>query len=288
MRILSDFDGVWTDQQAEARFIQVWLAREVAPLIAASPEEALQDFDAFFASAMEEPSRSGWAPDARITGFIDEDVALATGSVFYWLEQGGVHQDGATCRADLWRTGIRQAGHSSIEDFASSHFHPAMLAYRSECGHQLIDGALGIVDRLLAAGHELIFVSNSPGAKLEGMLGEAGIFPRNRLRVIGDAKKWLIRNDEPRVTIDGRSVYMDRPHYESILLEVQPDLIVGDVASFDLALPAYLRWRGRLSAKLRLVLRRNADSSKWALAQAESTGAIRLVDEIVDSVEQIQ
>lgn len=287
MRILSDFDGVWTDQQAEARFIQVWLTREVAPLIGASPEEALRDYDGFFASAMGDPGRNGWAPGTRITGFIDEDVALSTGSVFHWLENDGVQGEGGACRAELWRTRIRAAGHTSIEDFASSHFHPAMIAYRSERGHGLIEGASGIVDQFLAAGHELVFVSNSPDEKLRSMLGEAGIVEGDRLRVVGDAKKWLIRNDEPRVTVDGRDVYMDRPHYEAILLEVQPDLVVGDVASFDLALPAYMRWRGRLSADLRLVLRRNADSSKWALAQAESKGAIRLVDEIIDSVAEL-
>ena len=287
MRILSDFDGVWTDQQAEARFIQEWLAREVAPIIGGTPREALRDFDAFFGEAMDDPGRNGWAPSGRITAFIDEDPALATGSVFHWLENGGRHPMGGVCRADLWRTRIRAAGHPSIEDFASSHFHPAMAAFRGERGHGLIDGASGIVDKILSAGHELVFVSNSPHAKLREMLDDAGITDRDGLDVVGDAKKWHIESGEPRVTVDGRDVYMDRPHYEAILLGVQPDLVVGDVASFDLALPAYLRWRGRLSADMRLVLRRHPESSKWALAQAESCTAIRLVDEIVDSVAEV-
>ncbi len=288
MRILSDFDGVWTDQQAEARFIQVWLAREAAPLIGASPEEALADFDAFFALAMSEPGRNGWAPSGRISGFIDEDPALATGSVFHWLENGGAHEVGGACRGDVWRDRIRAAGHSSIEDYASAHFHPAMEAYRQERGHQLVGGAQDVARELLAAGHELIFVSNSPEAKLQAMLSEAGIAVGGQLRVVGDAKKWLIRNEQPRVSVDGREVYMDRPHYEAILLEVQPDMVVGDVVSFDLALPAYLRWRGRLSKDLRLVLRRSAQSSKWALAQAGSSDAIRLVDEVIDSVAELR
>lgn len=287
MRILSDFDGVWTDQATEARFIQEWLARAVAPLIGASTEEALRDFDHFFALAMAEPGRNGWAPGGRISGFIDEDPCLATGSVFHWLENGGVHVRGGSCRGEVWRTKIRAAGHGSIEDFASAHFHPAMAAYRQERGHALVDGANAALQRLLDEGHELIFVSNSPESKLQAMLSQAGIAPRQRLRVIGDAKKWLIRNEEPRVSLDGREVYMDRPHYETILLEVQPDVVVGDVVSFDLALPGYLRWRGRLSADMRLVLRRSAHSSKWALAQAEAQSAIRLVDEVIDSVAEL-
>lgn len=287
MRILSDFDGVWTDQQDEARFAQVWLANEVASLIGCAVEEALGDFDAFYALSMGEPGQNGWAPDGRITGFVDEDPALSTGSVAYWLEQGGEYRVGATCRAEAWRSGLRGAGYASIEDFASSHFHPAMNAFRLERGHALVEGASEIVDRILSEGHELVFVSNSPVEKLREMLGAEGIASGDRIRVLGDAKKWLIRNDDPRVNVDGREVHMDRPHYEAILLEVQPDLVVGDVASFDLALPAYMRWQGRLSADLRLVLRRSANSSKWALAQAASTDALRLVDEIVDSVAEL-
>ena len=287
MRILSDFDGVWTNQQDEARFAQVWLANEVAALVGFTAEEALRDFDAFYALSMGEPGRNGWAPDGRVTGFVDEDPALSTGSVAYWLEQGGEHPVGGSCRAEAWRSGLRYAGYASVEDFASSQFHPAMASFRVEHGHALVEGASEIVDRMVSEGHELVFVSNSPVEKLREMLGAEGIGSGDQVRVIGDAKKWLIRNDQPRVSVDGREVYMDRPHYEAILLDVQPDLVVGDVASFDLALPAYMRWQGRLSADLRLVLRRSANSSKWALDQAESTGALCLVDEIIDSVGEL-
>ena len=287
MRILTDFDGVWTDQAAEARFIQVWLAREAALVLGVSPEEALADFDAFLAHAMGDPGRSGWAPNGRISGFVDEDPALATGSVAHWLEAGGVHPLGDACRGELWRARIQAAGHGSMEEFASAHFHPAMAAYRQEEGHRLVEGAREIAEGLVAAGHELVFVSNSPEAKLRGMFEDAGIATSDRLRVIGDAKKWLIRDDEPRVSVDGRDVHMDRPHYEAILLDVQPDMVVGDVVSFDLALPGYLRWRGRLSTDMRLVLRRTTNSSQWALGQAGSSDAIRLVDEVIDSVAEL-
>ncbi len=282
MRILTDFDGVWTDQAGEARFIQAWLARVTAPILGATEAEALADFDAFFSQAMLEPGDYGWAPDGRVTGFVDEDLLLSTGSVFHWLEQGGEHP-----RADAWRSRIRAAGHPSIEQFASDHFHPAMLAYREQHGHGLVEGAAGVVAGLLAQGHDVIFVSNSTEEKLAGMLGEAGIEPGERLRVIGDAKKWCIGDDEPRVVIDGRAVYMDRPHYEAILLDVRPDLVIGDVASFDLALPAYMRAMGRLAPGLRLLLRRNSGSSQWALDQPNERGPIRLVDEIVDSVAEL-
>lgn len=282
MRILTDFDGVWTDQAGEARFIQAWLARETAPLIGSGDAEALADFDTFFGLAMADPGANGWAPDGRVTGFVDEDLLLSTGSVFYWLERGGEHP-----RADVWRSRLRGAGHASIEQFASDHFHPAMLAYQGSHRHGLVDGAAGVVQELLSQGHELIFVSNSTEEKLTGMLTDAGIERGERLRVIGDAKKWCIGDDEPLVEIDGRAVHMDRPHYEAILAEVQPDLVIGDVASFDLALPAYMRSTGKLSDRLRLVLRRNAGSSRWALAQVHGAGPVRLVDEVVDSVAEL-
>ena len=137
MRILTDFDGVWTDQADEARFIQSWLARATGPLIGATAGEALRDFDAFFAAALAAPEANGWAPDGRITGFVDEDLLLSTGSVFHWLENGGQHP-----RADLWRDRIRAAGNASIEDFASALFHPAMEAYLEGHEHRLVEGCL--------------------------------------------------------------------------------------------------------------------------------------------------
>ncbi|QDV09099.1 hypothetical protein Poly30_46560 [Planctomycetes bacterium Poly30] len=282
MRILTDFDGVWTDQAGEARFIQSWLARATAPLIGATPEEALGDFDAFFSEALREPARNGWAPDGRITGFVDEDLLLSTGSVFHWLEKGGEHP-----RADVWRDRIRAAGHASIEAFASDQFGPAMAAYLKEHGHRLVDGAADVVAELLHRGHEIAFVSNSNQPKLATMLGAAGIEEGGGVRVIGDARKWWIGDDEPKVEVDGRLLHMDRPHYAAILKDVDPDLVIGDVASFDLALPAFLRSRGDLSPGLRLVLRRNESTSAWALAQAEKPGPLRLVDEIVDSVAEL-
>ena len=80
---------------------------------------------------------------------------------------------------------------------------------------------------------------------------------------------------------------MDRPYYREILRDVRPDLVIGDVASFDLALPAFMRSLGDLSADLRLVLRRNAETSAWATAQVRSGGPLRLVDEVVNSVAEL-
>ncbi|MEM8709376.1 MAG: hypothetical protein AAGG01_00375 [Planctomycetota bacterium] len=282
MRILTDFDGVWTDQADEARFIQSWLARAVAPIIGATPEAALDDFDAFFEAAMKVPGEVGWAPDGRVTGFIDEDLLLSTGSVFYWLAQGGEHP-----RADLWRDSIQRAGHASIEQFASDQFGPAMMTFRDEHAHAVVKEAKSVVDRWLAAGHRIAFVSNSNSVKLAGMLGDAEIVAGERIEVIGGACKWLIGKDEPRPTVGGRHVYMDRPRYREILERFRPDMVIGDVASFDLALPAFMRSRGELGSDLRLVLRRNENSSKWALAEPASREAIRLVDEVVDSVNEL-
>ncbi|MFT5731459.1 MAG: phosphoglycolate phosphatase-like HAD superfamily hydrolase [Planctomycetota bacterium] len=282
MRILTDFDGVWTDQAGEARFIQSWLARVTAPLIGATPEEALRDFDAFFAAALAQPASNGWAPDGRITGFADEDLLMSTGSVFHWLENGGSHP-----RADLWRSRIRGAGHDSIEAYASDQFQPAMTEYLDAHDHRLVDGAADVVRELLLRGHEIAFVSNSSQNKLATMLGDAGILEGAGVRVIGNARKWWIRDDEPLVSVAGRRVHMDRPHYRAILEDVRPDLVIGDVASFDLALPAYMRSRGELSEGLRLVLRRSANTSAWALAQPGESGPVRLVDEVVDSVREL-
>ena len=104
------------------------------------------------------------------------------------------------------------------------------------------------------------------------------------LRFVGDAQKWWIEDPAPRWTIGGRTVHIDRPKYRAILEKIQPDIVIGDVPSLDLAAPAVMRNEGALPARLRLIMRRNQRSSPWALEQVKLRHGERLVDVVVDSI----
>ena len=71
-----------------------------------------------------------------------------------------------------------------------------MEAYLEDHEHRLVEGAAEVVQKLTARGDEVVFVSNSKPEKLASMLGAAGISEGDGVRVIGDARKWWIGDDE--------------------------------------------------------------------------------------------
>lgn len=281
MRILSDFDGVWTDQAAEARAILESFARHAAPHVARTADDALADADAFLDAARARPAHNGWRPGPCITAFVDEDPALATGSIARWLDD---REDGSGPLSDAatrWRRGLAAAGWPTVEAFSSEHFAPAMERFRADHGHRLVPGAAEAAARLEGAGVELVVVSNSPRAKLVEMFAAEGLHETPLRRFVGDARKWQV--GDPGVTREvlGRSVPVDRPHYAGIIARVAPDAIVGDVVSFDLAAAASLAPAHRRPRRL---LRRHPHTPRWALDQAALPEHERLVDAVVDGV----
>ncbi|MEM1452572.1 MAG: hypothetical protein AAF957_09045 [Planctomycetota bacterium] len=279
MRILSDFDGVWTDQADEARAIQRHYAHVAAPLVGRTPEQAEADFADFLAATLERPDEHGWWPRGFLTAFVDEDELLATGAVSRWLDDVGEHP-----QADAWREGLRCGGYETVEAFGNVQFDPAMKAFRAARGHSLVDGARELCQALRARGDDLVVVSNSPTWKLAEMFAEAGVDEGDGVRFVGDARKWWIESGEPSREVHGRRVYLDRPFYRDVVADLDPDVVIGDVASLDLAIPAALRADGTISPRARLLLRRNDRSSRWALEQTALERDERLVDEVVDSV----
>lgn len=284
MRILSDFDGVWTDQAGEARAIQRAFAREAAPLVGRSEDEAFGEFRAFYQSTLEEPSKNGWWPRQFLTAFVDEDELLATGAVSHWLDRGEGDPERLGDAPNRWRQGIRSGGFESVEALANQSFGPAMKAYLESGAHRLVPEARAVVDELRAQGSDLIVVSNSPTAKLAAMFAGIGVGESDGVRFVGDARKWWIENPEPTALVAGRAVHVDRPLYREILLDVRPDLIIGDVASLDLAMGSALREEGALAPDLRLLLRHPGEAPAWAREQTAHAPAARLVDKIVPSI----
>jgi hypothetical protein len=86
VKILSDFDGVWTDQAHEARNVKLFLIAEAARLARVPEHDARAHFAAFEAEVFAEPHRHGWAPDGRITAYIDEDPFCEANALARYIE----------------------------------------------------------------------------------------------------------------------------------------------------------------------------------------------------------
>jgi hypothetical protein len=101
--------------------------------------------------------------------------------------------------------------------------------------------------------------------------------------VRGSAAKWQLGHTDEVLEIAGRPIFVDRPRYRDAIMAENPDVIIGDVFSLDLALPHVMRTSGHPTAPRRLVLRRHSHTPTWVLGN-RAGGAI---DHVVDHVGEL-
>jgi hypothetical protein len=256
MKLLSDFDGVWTHPAREAR---AQGTRLDAALVALAPEADASEARAWVARAREEirahPTRWGWAPSGRISAFADEDPFGEHSALMHLLATRAGEEPLA---ARLHAAAIARSG--SLEQFSLETHLAGVADVEGERGPGVLPHAIAAGRALLERGVEIVVVSNSRGTKLERWFGHAllpfRVHPERAsgaLRLRGEAGKHVldVNRSEP-LALDGARIEIARPRYEAILREEAPDAIVGDVFSLDLALPLSLRRRESPFATLRL------------------------------------
>ncbi|MEZ5979532.1 MAG: hypothetical protein R3F34_15135 [Planctomycetota bacterium] len=270
-RILSDFDGVWTDPAPEAREVEAGLVRRVAALVGRDAREVAGEVALARDLALREPALHGWTPGGRLTAYADEDAFLEISGVASFL----THADHEL--ADRYRTLLRAVGGVDLMVLADEAFRE--VGGTPGVGEILPEGA-DVLRELEELGVEMVVVSNSAPEKLVRLFGaidvHAGENGDARVRIRGGARKWDLGEGEDAIDVRGRSVRVDRPHYRRIVEEVAPDLIVGDVFSLDLALPFHMRASGVGTAPRFLVHRVPRGAKGW-VAEHTSSGHVDAV-----------
>ncbi len=280
MKILSDFDGVWTNQGQEAKHIERFTCAEIARVTGEPLDAVRHAFDDYIEALRRTPQDYGWAPNGRISAYVDEDPLLTTNSVFLVIMRA---LDETSKR---WGQAIRAAGFEALEAFADHCFLGATKIFRRDHDPIMVEAAAETMRALLAKGAEVVVVSNSRSDKLIAWLGDVGIDagegPGHEVRVRGNAKKWALSDAQaeaaPCIEVAGRRVYVDRPFYDAVFTQEAPDLVIGDVFSLDLALPSVLRARNESRAPSTLVLRAHPHTPAWI----RETRAEGRIDHLVD------
>jgi FMN phosphatase YigB (HAD superfamily) len=287
VKILSDFDGVWTDQVHEAEGVKRFLVAETARLARASVDETREHFERFEARVKAEPARFGWAPDGRITAYVDEDPFCEANAIAMYLQQA---RDDST--AQRYAAAILADGFGTLTKFADHCFLTATSTFRAEHPPALVPRAREMYEALVAAGAEIVVVSNSSAEKIVGWFRQIGLEasdgPSGPLRVRGSAGKFVIGSSDRSIAVGARRIFVDRPKYLSVIVEEDPDIVIGDVFSLDLALPHVLRSEGDPRAPDALVLRRHPHTPSWVL-DTRAGGAIdHVVEQIGDLAEIVR
>jgi hypothetical protein len=282
MKLLSDFDGVWTDPSAEAAAQGELLDRTLVGWAPETARVATADWLARArAACAADPRRYGWAPGGRaMSAFGDEDPFAPHSAILHYL-----HQHAADPVAAALLESIRAHGHADLDAFGGWAHAGGVQTVVAKRGPGILPAAAEAGRRLLAAGIDVVVVSNSGADKLARWFEHAGVpfhlgdggtrakrgSGPGALALRGGARKFVLdpaRSD--RLELDGVTIEVARPSYESALREERPDAVVGDVFSLDLALPLALRRREPAFAGLRLFWLVHPYTPAWLRARIES------------------
>ncbi len=235
--VILDFDGTFTDVEAEA-----------GPFLAAYRDELSGTFGVELAARWDEvalairhaPGSFGWEYRGRIVAPSHADpYILALSTAQRLLDEHGLLPDAAERAAYL-------------EALFRSNYPKAKSVFRPE--------AREVVETLLATGRPVHVVTNSHTDAVEKKLDELAPKGRERLKVHGDAKKYVLGDanppdacfqavpEEQRLEGLDRPVQLRRGRYYDVLRRVMEEtgaspertLVCGDIYELDLALPAAL------------------------------------------------
>jgi FMN phosphatase YigB (HAD superfamily) len=273
--ILSDFDGVMTDPAHEAaRVEQLFLE-----WIAGQDHRFIEVYGEHRARVLAAPTHHGWYVNGRLSGYADEDGFIMVQALAERLDR--LADAGDSYLDDLRQRAAERAGMDSrFTQIASAAYQTmaaeVMAAPASACPIEpAVVRALG---ELCQRGHRVVVVSNSATDRVLDLLTKAGIAahdhrhaPTATIRVRGQARKYGLGDTPQLIEIGDRWVDIDRPGYRAILTEEQPHVIIGDVVSFDLALPMALSTESPEPLPL-LLLRTRSYTPAWSMrAFSEST-----------------
>ncbi len=246
MRLLSDFDGVWTHPRDEAvaqgEILDGSLVDWIDPALRSDAKAGL----AYMRREVRaNPGRYGWAPGGRLTTFADEDPFAEHSGLLHYLH---LHAEEDPV-VDALLAAIREHGHDSLDSFGGWTHKEGVQKVEAARGPAILAAAADAGRTLLAGGVEIVLVSNSGTDKLVRWFTHAKVpntvhpeRPEGSLWLRGGARKFMLEPDASHLLKMGDiEIETRRPFYEEILREEMPQAVVGDVFSLDLALPLQLK-----------------------------------------------
>ena len=169
LKILSDFDGVWTNQGPEAEVLVGHTVGQLTRLSADRAQEISDELDAVRRRMAEAPHHHGWAPDGRISAYLDEDPLVESSALCHYIDSSN------DPTAKFLREAVLGAGFSSLAAFSEHLFREATAKFRAEHPPCLVDGAAELLEALHDAGADVVIISNSGADKISHWLQNAGI-----------------------------------------------------------------------------------------------------------------
>jgi hypothetical protein len=301
VKLISDFDGVWTNQEVEADYVWNYIVTSIASLSGDTPQ-VINDLLTESKKEMDStPYEYGWFNNGKISAYYQEDPFGDNNAIFDYISRAASKRSYSHFKQELARIkdAIEKKGKMSLAEFSNDCFMKSTTQFKLEGKLKPVESAGTLVKKLNSAGVEIVIASNSKTEKIEHLFRKAGqtvtnekSIIRGRLHAIGDAQKFVIDNSFTELPeyykITSRfKINLHRKNYFKILLAEKPDYVIGDVFSLDLALPLYLRLNDSRFSNMKVIQRLHKHTPVWVrehLAKDEFKG----IAFTVDSIDELQ
>lgn len=298
MKLVSDFDGIWTNQANEAEFVRKYIVNYLSEL-SGKDRSFIEETLLLCKDEMDkEPHKYGWVNGGKIAAYYHEDPFGDNNAIFDYINKTGISDETVFTKKVKIVCDAVLTKYKTLADFSQDCFYLSTSRFKEEGKLNAVAETASIVDKLKSSGTDIVIVSNSKTTKIEYVFDKVGIKAGtgedSKVKVRGDAMKFGIDNSFTELPEDLKineniSVPLRRPSYFKILSEEKPDFVIGDVFSLDIALPLYLRMNDKNFSNLKVIQRVQTYTPEWVkefLMRDEFKGIAFLVDG-VDEVPEI-
>lgn len=277
VKLISDFEGVWTNQETEAEYVRNYIVKNLSALTGDSAEVIRNLFIESKKEMERSPYEYGWFNNGNLAAYYQEDLFGDIYAILDYIWKAGSRKSYSNFKQHLGKIkdAITNTAGKTIAEFSDDCFTKSTSQFKLEGKLKPVENAGAAVKELNSLGVEIVVASNSKTDKVEHLFRKAGqnvtnesFLKRGRLHAIGEAKKIEIDNSYRKLPehleiTKKYKVNLRRSNYHKILLDESPDYVLGDVFSVDLALPLYLRLRDKRFKKLRVILKIQKHTPAW-------------------------
>lgn len=297
VKLVSDFDGIWTNQEHEAEFVYKWYIKKLSTILS-KPESYIESlFEKAKVEMNKAPYKYGWKYNGGISSFFGEDPYGDNNAVFDYFDIICENNSGNSFTKEIsqLRDSVLNAGYESLYKFGNELFHESTTEFKEKGFLNPCSNAKAVLEKLIIQKVEVVVASNSNTNKIEYLFSKMGYAPSNsnsperkNFHARGNSMKFAI---EPTYTelpdkLDINEIYkadLRRPCYHKVLIEEKPDFVIGDVFSLDIALPLFLRLNNKDFSKLRVIQKIQKHTPGWVkdyLSKDELKGIAFMIDDI--------
>lgn len=297
IKLISDFDGVWTNQEIEAEYVWRYILTRVSGLTGDTVTAVEKIMQQCRNEMNKTPYEYGWYYEGEISAYYQEDPFGDNNAIFDYIEKNASTKSYSNFKQQLAKikNAVEKKEKLSLSEFSNDCFVKSTTQFKLEGKLKPVETAGDVVKKLNGMGVEVIIASNSKTEKIEHLFRKAGqivtnekSIKRGRLHAIGDARKFVVEKNfkDLPATLEITKKYrvnLCRSNYYRILQKETPHYVIGDVFSLDLALPVYLRLNDKRFKDLKVIQKVQAHTPKWVkdyLLNPELKGIAFMVDSI--------